>query len=154
MSKEPPTVKACDSAPETIHVHDLIGFKTALQDIFECDLHPCQHNRQNSSFEIASCTWNNSQTSIPLYKVFIFSMALTLHNIMNDSISICHASNTLPIPESTAELWLWTDLEKFFITAFIPVGVGVGITSNFAFLFTVMKIRRMQTLANFYLSIA
>ncbi len=63
--------------------------------------------------------------------------------------SVC---NSLYIVNVTNEEdWTWTDAESLFITLAIPICTIIGVAANSIFLFTILRIRRMYTVVNFYL---
>ena len=54
--------------------------------------------------------------------------------------------------EYDAESMLHTDFDKISLLGVLPCIIAFGILSNFVFLFTVFRLKRMQTVTNYYLS--
>ena len=56
------------------------------------------------------------------------------------------------LPDETIQTFLYTMTDKVMITIILPGIIVLGLFTNFAFLFTLVKVREMRTITNFYLA--
>ena len=77
--------------------------------------------------------------------------SLLAHEIPN-----CPAGSRLQIlhsyPDSVIEPLLYTPADKMLLSKIFPVIFAIGLVTNFAFLFTIYRVREMRTTTNFYLA--
>ena len=52
----------------------------------------------------------------------------------------------------TAKRWLWSETDEYIFKMVLPIVLSVGVIGNLVFLFTVLRLKRMRTVTNIYLS--
>ena len=71
---------------------------------------------------------------------------------MNNITGLCFSQLFINLTlQETAIKWLWGSTDKLVITIVLPCVVAVGVSGNLVFLFTVLRLKRMHTITNYYL---
>ncbi|XP_072046231.1 neuropeptides capa receptor-like [Amphiura filiformis] len=71
---------------------------------------------------------------------------------MENADDLCSSTIVVNLTsEEAAMRWLWGNTDKLIITVILPCVVTIGVLGNLAFLFTVVRLKRMHTITNYYL---